>query len=611
MALPRIGFWGLVCFALWVMVPTAQAEDLFKGMSRATAIQQIDSLRRQTQNPNLDLRIEALRAIGQRHEIMGHNDSALHYFSTIFLSSKERGVLSKRTVLAALDYARILKRVGLYRQMVDLLDGLPEERLGLQDYEIRLQRLYFLISGCLNVGELVRAHETWEHAHKVLLEHPIKSYDPQLTYLRGQILGVVQYNEDICATFAKAELQSRTVDQLDPITRINYLLCVAGCKLYAVQPQERDSIIALATGIVNTRLDPSLEVDILELQYRTLVHERDMNAAYQTAIMMRNLAHKHHLVHFKGLAFMYMSRNDLLSEAVKADLLDSALAYFRVSNNASCLKLALGERMYYNNKNKDLVAFTMAHKDEYIKLVEQWVDQKANVEQAFLRHDLEIEKAKTQDQISVSDRLWWTIIGLVVIIAGILGLVLRSRLKLSKALVRTNELTDLYNETVERVIVLQEEVVELRTNTIIAHQEIETAGLKQELEEVKSVSEMREMLLQEIESTLKASPIWAASFDKVKQSLDTDLADSKGWTNLMTLFEGQKPQFVKKLMKQAPDLSPLDQKICAFLVLDLNTRTIAQMLNITEASLLNRRSAIRKKLGLPRNAELQTYLQRL
>ena len=602
---------------LWIITVVPALGDLphvsnrFDGVSRASAIKQIDSLRRQTYNPNRDLRLEAFRAIAERHEILGHNDSALKYFQIIYLASRARGVLSHRSAYAALDYARILKRVGLYRQMIDILDDIPEDRLGLQDYELRLERLFMLISGSLCVGELVRAYETWEHASKILLEHPNKNYKPQLTYLRGQILGVVQYNEDICATFAKAEFQSREVEQIDPINRINYLLCVTGCKLYGVKPQERDSILQLAAGIANAQIDPSLQVDILEVQYRILVHERDMDAAYQTAIMMRDLTQKHHLIHLKGLSFMYMSRNDMLSHADKADLLDSAIVYFRISNNASCLRLALRERMLYHNKNKDLVIFTMAHKDEYVKLVEEWADQKANVEQAFLRHDLEMAKVEMQEQAKVSDRLWWTIVGLVAVIAGVLGLLLRARLKLTKSISRSNELMDLYNETVERVIVLQEEVVELRTNTIIAHQEIETAGLKQELEEVKSVSEMREMLLQEIETTLKASPVWSASFDKVKHSLDTDLADSKGWSNLMTLFEGQKPQFVKKLMKQAPDLSPLDQKICAFLVLDLNTRTIAQMLNITEASLLNRRSAIRKKLALNRTMDLQTYLQRL
>lgn len=70
-------------------------------------------------------------------------------------------------------------------------------------------------------------------------------------------------------------------------------------------------------------------------------------------------------------------------------------------------------------------------------------------------------------------------------------------------------------------------------------------------------------------------------------------------------------EFFGKLKEQFPDLSSNDLRMCAYLRIGLNTKEIAEMLNIQPSSFYISRSRLRKKLRLKPEEDLYNFLTRM
>jgi len=65
------------------------------------------------------------------------------------------------------------------------------------------------------------------------------------------------------------------------------------------------------------------------------------------------------------------------------------------------------------------------------------------------------------------------------------------------------------------------------------------------------------------------------------------------------------------LKKVHPNLSPNDIKLCAYLRLNLSSKEIAPLLNISARSVEIKRYRLRKELGLEHNINLVDYILKL
>ena len=64
------------------------------------------------------------------------------------------------------------------------------------------------------------------------------------------------------------------------------------------------------------------------------------------------------------------------------------------------------------------------------------------------------------------------------------------------------------------------------------------------------------------------------------------------------------PDFTKNLVSISKNLSPLEIKICMCIKMSFSTRQIKNYLNISNSTISNLRSSIRKKMGLNRAQSL-------
>lgn len=76
-------------------------------------------------------------------------------------------------------------------------------------------------------------------------------------------------------------------------------------------------------------------------------------------------------------------------------------------------------------------------------------------------------------------------------------------------------------------------------------------------------------------------------------------------------FEKLYPDFKNKILNKSPNLTANELKLAAFLKLNVSSKEIANILNITSESVNKARYRLRKKLNLDTKEDLSTYILNL
>ncbi|MFC2101176.1 helix-turn-helix transcriptional regulator, partial [Bacteroidota bacterium] len=97
--------------------------------------------------------------------------------------------------------------------------------------------------------------------------------------------------------------------------------------------------------------------------------------------------------------------------------------------------------------------------------------------------------------------------------------------------------------------------------------------------------------------------------DRLKSKLKSGKVPEKEWNLLKVHFEDVHPDFFKKLLLKHPSLTQYDLKLCAYIKINLTTKDIARMLNISNRSVQTARYRIKKKMELPTDYNLFKYIQ--
>ena len=110
--------------------------------------------------------------------------------------------------------------------------------------------------------------------------------------------------------------------------------------------------------------------------------------------------------------------------------------------------------------------------------------------------------------------------------------------------------------------------------------------------------------LQQIQNSDNGSTIEIKS---IVNELRIDSPQSN-WKEFELQFNRVHPDFYKRLYEKHPDLSSYEQRVCAFLRMNLNTKEISSITGRSHKSIEVTRSRIRKKLNLTRKDNLSNFL---
>jgi ligand-binding sensor domain-containing protein len=172
------------------------------------------------------------------------------------------------------------------------------------------------------------------------------------------------------------------------------------------------------------------------------------------------------------------------------------------------------------------------------------------------------------------------------------------------------------------------------------HFEAETSEKKKEIKELKNQQlqyELRhksqelasstmnlirknEILLEIMDNITKVSEDIKSSHDsntllsrlnKMERSIKQNIENDNNWKRFEENFDMVYENYLKRLGDLYPELNTSDKKLCAYLKMDLSSKDIAPLLNMSVRSVEMSRYRLRKKMDLDREVNLGEFLQRL
>ena len=96
----------------------------------------------------------------------------------------------------------------------------------------------------------------------------------------------------------------------------------------------------------------------------------------------------------------------------------------------------------------------------------------------------------------------------------------------------------------------------------------------------------------------------ARYFNSLTRLIDDHISSEHDWEVFESNFNQVHDAFFKKLMAEFSDLTPGDLRLAAYLKMNLSSKEIAPLLNISVRGVENKRYRLRKKMGLPADANL-------
>ena len=95
---------------------------------------------------------------------------------------------------------------------------------------------------------------------------------------------------------------------------------------------------------------------------------------------------------------------------------------------------------------------------------------------------------------------------------------------------------------------------------------------------------------------------------KVIKIIDKNLNNTDDWKLFEEAFNNADKDFLKLIKEKHPALTPNDLRLCAYLRLNLSSKEIAPLLNISPRSVEVKRYRLRKKMDLPHESSLTNYI---
>jgi DNA-binding response OmpR family regulator len=151
---------------------------------------------------------------------------------------------------------------------------------------------------------------------------------------------------------------------------------------------------------------------------------------------------------------------------------------------------------------------------------------------------------------------------------------------------------------------------------IVNHQQARLEQKNRELTEnslfMVQNNEFQIKLIQELQSVIDNvdnNELIIKTLSQITNSLELKIKEDS-WSRFEIYFDRVHSGFRKNLLKEFPDLSSTDLRLCAFLRMGMNTKDIAASIFQSAEGIKVKRSRLRKKMNLDRNDELTVFLSR-
>ena len=126
-----------------------------------------------------------------------------------------------------------------------------------------------------------------------------------------------------------------------------------------------------------------------------------------------------------------------------------------------------------------------------------------------------------------------------------------------------------------------------------------------------AVTTMNIVRKNELLMSIKEALLNSGNSKEVLHIVEDNINSEGDWEHFQEIFNQTDRDFLNRLKSLHPDLTPNDIKLCIYLRLNLSSKEIAPLLNISTQSIEIKRYRLRKKMRLERNQNLTDYILKL
>jgi tetratricopeptide (TPR) repeat protein len=235
----------------------------------------------------------------------------------------------------------------------------------------------------------------------------------------------------------------------------------------------------------------------------------------------------------------------------------------------------------------------------------------------FEIQNYKIQIAVNQEKLAAERKLFYYILAFIIAIVTIIILVVRNlavKQKQKQLQAEGNEqMMALQLEKEKNGNLLLEQQIRERETTVLLEQErlkSEIESRNRKLSAKALYLSGRNELIEDILSSITNSTEISKNQDVAAriQSLKTHLKTNDEWDSFLTHFEEVNQGFLSRLKTAHPSLNANDIRFLAYIYMNLSTKEIASMLNVTAEACRKRKERLATKMELPEGTSLYDYL---
>ncbi len=149
----------------------------------------------------------------------------------------------------------------------------------------------------------------------------------------------------------------------------------------------------------------------------------------------------------------------------------------------------------------------------------------------------------------------------------------------------------------------------LEAEVLYKNQELATATMH--LVQKSEILNTIQAALQKLEKQVKTEPDLKKEIGRIIRMTEKDASLDEDWEQFSRNFDHVHSDFLIRIAEQYPQLSPNDFKLCAYLRMNLSTKEIAALMNISVRGVEASRYRLRRRLDLDAGTNLTEFLVKL
>lgn len=165
----------------------------------------------------------------------------------------------------------------------------------------------------------------------------------------------------------------------------------------------------------------------------------------------------------------------------------------------------------------------------------------------------------------------------------------------------------------EEALIQERELVKLRNDKLRSEVDIKNRELAGSTMNIIHKNEVLSYSVGELKKALKKikDPTALVQVRQLMKTIDAEFNSEEDWDQFEVHFDQVHEDFLKRLRIEYPQLTPKDLRICAYLRMNLSTKEIAPLMNISVRGVEISRYRLRKKFDLSRDENLIDFILRV